>query len=80
MRTFWLFVVCFACLTAGCAQRAPAPATPPPLTAAERSDKALQDPFGYSPDWSETEIGGSRIEEDLNRSRFQRNSGNATTP
>ena len=81
MKTTWLAGTCVLILIAGCAEQKAAPTTStPPLSASERSDKAIKDPFGYSPDWSDTEIGGSGIETDMERRRAQRNSGNATTP
>jgi hypothetical protein len=46
----------FFCV-AGCAAKHP---TTHPLTAAERSDKAKQDPFGYSPDFSDTDSDSER--------------------
>ena len=44
---------------AGCAGKQAGPTTRP-LTASERSDKAKQDPFGYSPDFSDTESDSER--------------------
>jgi hypothetical protein len=63
---------------AGCAAKQSGPTTRP-LTAAERSDKALRDPFGYSPDFSDTEtVGGSTAEFD--RKGFRRDLGNVIDP
>jgi hypothetical protein len=65
------------CLMAGCAARQQAPTTRP-LTASERSDKALQDPFRYSPDFSDTEGGGGTA--DLDHKGLRRDLGNVIMP
>ena len=69
----------FVCV-AGCAAKHEAPGTKThPMTAAQRSDKALQDPFGYSPDFSDTEgVGGGTAEFD--RKGFRRDLGNVIDP
>jgi hypothetical protein len=65
------------CLS-GCAGKQNTPTTRP-LTAAERSDKALRDPFGYSPDFSDTEtVGGGTAAFD--RKGFRRDVGNVIDP
>ena len=81
MKTTWLAGICVGVLMAGCAEQKAAPTTStPPLSASERSDKAIKDPFGYSPDWSDTEIGGSDIENDMHRRQAHRRAANAKTP
>jgi len=67
----------FLCV-AGCAAKHQAPKTQP-MTAAERSDKAMQDPFGYSPDFSDTEgVGGGTA--GFDRKGFRRDVGNVIDP
>ena len=62
----------------GCAAKQDAPTTRP-LTAAERSDKAIRDPFGYSPDFSDTDS-GSGAAADLDRKALNRDLGNVIMP
>ena len=64
--------------SAGCAGKQGA-STTRPLSAAERSDKALRDPFRYSPDWSDTDTGGSGTAE-LDRKGLQRDLGHVIMP
>lgn len=74
---FALFL-CVAGYVAGCAAKQEAPRTRP-MTAAQRSDKAMQDPFGYSPDFSDTEgVGGGTAEFD--RKGLRRDLGNVIDP
>jgi hypothetical protein len=63
---------------AGCAAKQNGPTTRP-LTAAERSDKAMRDPFGYSPDFSDTDSGGGGTA-DLDRKGLNRDLGNVIMP
>ena len=64
----------------GCAgeQKNKTPTTQP-MTAAERSDKALRDPFGYSPDFGDTDSsrGGDAA---LDRKGLQRDLGHVIMP
>lgn len=73
-----LLGLCAVLCIAGCAGRHDGPTTRP-LTAAERSDKALRDPFRYSPDWSETDVGGGGTA-DLDRKGLQRDLGHVIMP
>ena len=75
---FWLLAAAFFVLLAGCAAKQEGPTTRP-STAAERSDKALKDPFGYSPDWSDTETGHSGTA-DLDRKGLRRDLGHVIMP
>ena len=63
---------------AGCAAKHDAPTTRP-LTASERSDKALRDPFGYSPDFSETDRGAGG-DAQLDHKGLRRDLGNVIMP
>jgi len=70
-------IALFLCLS-GCAPKHNHPTTRP-LTAAERSDKAMQDPFGYSPDFTDTEgVGGGTA--GFDRKGFRRDVGNVIDP
>ena len=52
---FWLALFCLGGFSlGGCAANHHGPTTRP-MSASERSDKAMKDPFGYSPDFSDTE-------------------------
>ena len=62
----------------GCARKGAGPTTRP-LTAAERSDKALKDPFRYSPDWSGTDVSGGG-DADLDAKGLQRDLGHVIMP
>ena len=54
LALFWLASFCLGGFwLAGCANHH-GPTTRP-MSASERSDKAMKDPFGYSPDFSDTE-------------------------
>lgn len=51
-------VVCGLAIVAGsCARKARGPTTRP-MTAQQRQDRALKDPFGYKPDWQGTGVSG----------------------
>ena len=52
---------CVLALTAACGLASSLPGcakSPPRETAQERQDRALKDPFGYKPDWSNTNVSG----------------------
>ena len=63
----WLLAsgFCLACLAplAGCKQKNAETAQPAtrPATLRDRQDKALKDPFGYSPDMGTTDISGGGL-------------------
>jgi hypothetical protein len=58
MRAATLAWTCaLALLITACAHKRSQPTTRP-ATARERQDRALKDPFGYKPDFSDTSIGG----------------------
>ena len=63
-RSLWscLLPVAF-CVTlpVGCAKKGEPGATSRPSTLRERQDKALKDPFGYSPDVDRTDISGGGL-------------------
>ena len=65
---------------AGCAgnDKAASPTTRP-ASAAERGDRALKDPFKYSPDWSDTDVGGGGTA-DFDRKGFQKDLGHVLMP
>ena len=65
-------------LVPGCAGRQNAPTTRP-MTASERSDKALRDPFGYSPDFSDADTGGGGASE-LDHKGLRRDLANVIMP
>ena len=46
---------------AGCSKQGETGATTRPSTLRERQDKALKDPFGYSPDVDRTDISGGGL-------------------
>jgi len=71
-------LLCIVSGLAGCAGKQDGPTTRP-LTAAERSDKALKDPFHYSPDWSDTDTGNSGTA-DFDRKGLQRDLGHVIMP
>jgi hypothetical protein len=54
----------------GCASDKPGP-TSRPATARERQDKAMKDPFNYSPDADRTDISGGGLT-DFDRDAFNR--------
>ena len=66
-----------ALLLAGCRGKENSPATQP--SSRDPSDKALKDPFGYSPDFSDTEIGGSRAPE-FDRQGLKKDLGHVIMP
>ena len=58
-RVIALSAACgLALLTSGCSTKGSTKSKPEP-TAQERQDRALKDPFGYKPDWSNTSVGGN---------------------
>ena len=74
--TAWLlapcavFGVCALVHVPGCAHKGGAPTTRP-ATAAERSERALRDPFRYSPGWDDADVGrGGTM--DLDRKGLQK--------
>lgn len=48
-------------LSVGCSKQGGSGATSRPNTLRERQDKALKDPFGYSPDVDRTDISGGGL-------------------
>jgi hypothetical protein len=66
-----------ALLAAGCSN-GKGSATTRPATAAERSDKALRDPFRYSPDWSDADVGAD--DDKLDRRGLERDLGHVIMP
>ena len=64
--------------SASCANKTPGP-SPRPMTAQERQDRALKDPFGYKPDWSGTDVGGGR-DADYKKDGIQRDLGHVIMP
>ncbi len=65
-----LLVLCQMIYLAGCAKKGAAPTTQP-ATASERSDRALKDPFHYSPGWDDADTGHSGTA-DLDRRGLQK--------
>ena len=61
-----------------CAKKSASPTTRP-ATAQERQDRALKDPFGYKPDWSDTDVSGGG-DADLSKDGFQRDLGHVIMP
>ena len=55
-----------------------------PETAQERQDRAMKDPFGYKPDWSDTSVGGrgsgSRGVADLDKDGLKKDLGHVIMP
>ena len=78
MRTSLLMAFCLMLTVAGCAGKNNGPTTRP-LTSAERSDKALKDPFGYSPDWGDADTARSGTA-DLDRKGLRRDLGHVIMP
>ena len=69
---------CGAALTlSACAQKGQS--GPRAETARERQDRALKDPFGYKPDWRETDITGGG-DADLDRDGIERDLGHVIMP
>jgi hypothetical protein len=64
--------------SASCANKTSGPTTRP-LTAQERQDRALKDPFGYKPDWRGTDVGGGR-DADFKKDGIQRDLGHVIMP
>ena len=62
----------------GCAKKGGAPADGAP-TAQERQDRALKDPFGYKPDWRDTDVTGGDANK-LDKDGFQRDLGHVIMP
>ena len=65
-------------LLVGCATDRSAPTTQP-ASVGERGEKALRDPFGYSPDFDESDISGGGLT-DFDRKGFERDLGNVLNP
>jgi hypothetical protein len=63
-------------LAAGCGGKGSGATTKP---SAKPSDKALKDPFDYSPDFSDTEIGSSRAPE-FDRQGLKKDLGHVIMP
>jgi hypothetical protein len=66
---FWILSSGFL-LCSGCTEHHDQPTTQPAGTY-ERSEKALKDPFGYSPDMGNTDISGGGIS-DLDRDALRK--------
>ena len=64
-------------LVAGCSNKQHGPTTRP-ASAAERSDKALRDPFRYSLDWSDADVVGDTNK--LDRKGLERDLGHVIMP
>jgi hypothetical protein len=62
---------------AGCGK--PPQPTTRPLTARERQDQALRDPFGYSPDIESTDISGGGLSE-FDKEAFRKDLKNVLDP
>ena len=77
MRRSFLLPLGAGLLLAGCAGKGTS-ATTRPSTASERSDKALRDPFKYSPDWSDTDIAGDTHK--MDRKGLERDLGHVIMP
>ena len=74
MRLPHLLVIGAVFVVAGCGGgKQSGPTTKP-------SDKAAKDPFGYSPDWSDTEIGGTRRDTGFDREGLKRDMGHVIMP
>lgn len=63
----------------GCAKGPTTQPTTRPSTLQQRQDKALHDPFGYSPDTEQTDISGGGLT-DFDRDGFNRDLKNALDP
>ena len=79
-RLLALIVACGFALVgaASCANKESGPTTRP-MTARERQDRALKDPFGYKPDWRDTDFGGGR-DADVKKDGIQRDLGHVIMP
>ena len=55
------FCICAAVGVIGCAKKGEQKPTSRPATLRDRQDKALKDPFGYSPDMDTTDISGGGL-------------------
>jgi hypothetical protein len=74
-----LLILCLALLGGGCAnQKQQSSTTRPSGPGGDPADRATRDPSGYSPDWSETNIGGDT--EKLDRNGLRRDLGNVFMP
>jgi hypothetical protein len=67
----------FCILLVGCAY--PAPTTQPTSGTHQRQQKALADPFGYSPEFGNTDVSGGGIS-DFDRGGFERDMNNVLDP
>ena len=65
-------------LTLSACAKKPAAAGREP-TAQERQDRAMKDPFGYKPDWKDTDISGGGTAE-LNRDGLKKDLGHVIMP
>jgi hypothetical protein len=78
---FLLPVACSIGIWFGCTENKP-PTTQPttrPMTAKERQDAAMKDPFGYSPNGERTDISGGGIS-DFDRDAFKKDVKNVLDP
>ena len=74
LRVLALAAACgFAALLPACSE----PANKP--TAQERQDRALKDPFGYKPDWSDTSVSGGGTT-DLDKDGLRKDLKNVLDP
>ena len=74
LRVLTVAAACgFAVFPAGCSDGGNKP------TAQERQDRALRDPFGYKPDWSDTSISGGGTT-DLDKEGLRKDLKNVLDP
>lgn len=74
---FCILYTVFCILLSSCTQSA-APTTRP-LSTRERQDRAIKDPFNYSPDSESTDISGGGLS-DFDKGGFKKDLKNATNP
>ena len=65
---------------AGCAGKGKGAAPTSQPASADPSDRALKDPFKYSPDFSDTSMGSSRGPAEFDRKGLQKDIGNVLMP
>jgi len=75
---FGLLPAAFCVAPSGCASDGGKP-TSRPLTARERQERALKDPFNYKPDSDQSDISGGGIS-DFDRDAFNRDLKNVLSP
>ena len=72
------FAFCLA-LASGCASDSASKSTTRPSSTRARQDKAMKDPFNYSPDTESTDISGGGLT-DFDRQGFNRDMKNVLDP